>query len=487
MQIQGVHTQAAVVGETCGGRVAFADARNANVVCFARFKLWRDKVREGGVNRVVNRLITVLEAPFVVVNLLAKLVDDVEIVIRIAHDNRFAKGQLKNLAVLVEQKNLAGGIEKFDLNVQVRIVIGRGVVQSCKRGVFRVAVPTCRPVEVRVDETGIGAVAGNVDNVGSAVGNEGEDVVVRALLNIANDVVRARDVAGRINVNADVVVGQRSRVFDRVSDRVFTKTYRGRDNRDIVLQLRRADVFALAPLGNVGTVTRAHDRRPGVGAAVFAVVVIGVLITVVTQTKGVTDLVRGRFCNVLGAQAEGERIDVIVRLTRAVRSDSGDAALAGIVAANDATDTARRRRPNGFACRYVDVKRSIVFRNATPDLLDHTQLDRAEAVNVVHIQLRMFVSIPASAVKAAEIQVNDVVRVARHTLERQHGVPVNRDSGKIGRVLLQPGEADDSGRVGYILRIVRTVEAKAFREVYGALNGSVVVKIGVRRVNQRKI
>ena len=147
----------------------------------------------------------------------------------------------------------------------------------------------------------IRAVAAYVDDVRAAVRREGEDVVVGALLNNTLGVVRAGKRIVNVVVDRDVVVLQFLRSRNVVAEIVVLIADVRRDNRNVVFQIRRADVFALAPLRNGRAIRRAHNGTPRRIAAIFLAQVFVVFVTVVVQTKGVTDFVRNRFRNILAA------------------------------------------------------------------------------------------------------------------------------------------------------------------------------------------
>ena len=220
VQVQGIFTQAGVIGVARGGGVAFADARNADVVSLTRFEFRSDKVREGSVDGIVDRLISFFEVPFVVVDLASKLVDDVEIVIGIAQNDRFAKGELEDVAVLVQENDFAVFIEKLNLQVEVRVVVALRVILTAKDGVLRIGMETSVPVEIGIDVAMIRAVARNVDNVGSAVGGERVNVVVFARFDVSDDVVRARERIIVVHIDGDVIVFQLSGVVNCVASGV---------------------------------------------------------------------------------------------------------------------------------------------------------------------------------------------------------------------------------------------------------------------------
>ena len=67
-------------------------------------------MREGRIDGVVDRLITFLEFA-VDVDLLAELVDYVEVVVGIAQNDRFARIERKDVAVHIDEKNFAGFVE----------------------------------------------------------------------------------------------------------------------------------------------------------------------------------------------------------------------------------------------------------------------------------------------------------------------------------------------------------------------------------------
>ena len=217
VQVQGIFTQATVIGVARGGGVPFADARNADVISLTRFEFRSDKVREGGVDGIVDRLIPFLEFPIVVVDLAPKLVDDVEIVVGIAQNDRFAKGKLEDVAVLVKENDFAVFIEKFNLQVEVRVVVALRVILAAKDCVFRIRMEPSVPVEAGIDETMIRAVARDVDNVGPAVGGEGVNVVIFARFDVSDDVVRTRERIIFVRVDGDVVIFQLSGVVNRVA------------------------------------------------------------------------------------------------------------------------------------------------------------------------------------------------------------------------------------------------------------------------------
>ena len=217
VQVQGIFTQATVIGVARGGGVPFADARNADVISLTRFEFRSNKVREGGVDGIVDRLIPFFEFPIVVVDLAPKLVDDVEIVVGIAQNDRFAKGKLEDVAVLVKENDFAVFIEKFNLQVEVRVVVALRVILAAKDCVFRIRMEPSVPVEVGIDETMIRAVARDVDNVGPAVGGEGVNVVIFARFDVSDDVVRTRERIIFVRVDGDVVIFQLSGVVNRVA------------------------------------------------------------------------------------------------------------------------------------------------------------------------------------------------------------------------------------------------------------------------------
>ena len=70
------------------------------------------------------------------------------------------------------------------------------------------------------------------------------------------------------------------------------------DDRDIVLRIVRAAVFAAAPLRDVLGVAVAHDRRPGRIAAAVTCVVGGAAGAVVGKPQVVAEFVRAGLCDV---------------------------------------------------------------------------------------------------------------------------------------------------------------------------------------------
>ena len=493
---QGVLPQGAVVGEAVRRVVPLPDAGNANVIRLARFEFRRNEVREGRERGIVDRLVPFFERTVGVVDLFAELVDHVVIVV-VRQDDRFAVAELLNLAVHIEENDFAVLVEKFDLDVQVRVIVSRGVIFTGEDGVFDVAVADVIPAEITVDEAMVGPGAGNVDDVGSAVRNEREHIVVVAVANNAAHRIRPGGRVVGINVDRDVVVVEFRRRVDRVAEIVVSESDAGRDDRDVVLHIRGVDVGTVAPLGDRRAVAGPHNRAP---EAVSAVVFV-VFVTVVAQAHRVADFVRGGFGDVLSRQTERERIDVVVLLARSEAADVGETARRRAVTADNATDAVRRVRPNVRVGRNVDVERRVVFRDASPNLLDEFQFGNAVTARTVEVERRVREAVPTGSVRAREVQVNNVFGVARHTFERKRFGFGNRSFGQFRSIrnprfwlqrrlgsrliLLQPREADDFRREGIVSAVfVTAVIRETFRQRASALNRALIVQVSVRRDRQ---
>ena len=283
MQLEGVLSQAAVVGVPGGRRVAFADAGNADIVGLAGVKFRGNKVRERRVDGIVDSLIAFFQSA-VDVNFLAELIHDVEVIVRVANDDRFAGIKRDDLSVVANKDNFAGFVEQFHFQIEVRVIVSRRVIETGELSVFNVGMTARVPAEIPVNETVIGAVAADVDNVFSTVRSEREDVVVGAFFDNTVDVIGSGVRIVRVNIDANVVVFKRRGSFDRVSEKIVAEPERGGDDRDIVLEIRRADVLALAPLRHRGGIRSAHDRAPGSVATIDHVEIFVVLVTVVTES-----------------------------------------------------------------------------------------------------------------------------------------------------------------------------------------------------------
>ena len=477
---QGVLPQGAVVGITVRRVVPLPDAGNANVIRLARFEFRRNEVREGRVGGIVDRLVPFFEGTVGVVDLFAELVDDVIIVV-VRQNDRFAVAELLNLAVHIEKNDFAVLVEEFDLDVQVRVVVGRSVIFTGENGVFNVSVADVIPAKVAVDEAVVGPGAGDVDDVGSAVRNEREHIVVVAVFDNAVDHIRPGGRVVGINVDRDVVFVEFLRHIDRVAEIVVTITDFRRDNGDVVFAVRGVDVGTVAPLGDRRAVPGTHNRGPrSVSAVVFVV-----FVTVVAQPHRVADFVRRRFRDVFRRETERERIDVVVLLARSEATDVGKTARRRAVTADNATNAVRRVRPNVRVGRNVDVERRVVFRDASPNFLNEFQFGNAVTRRTVEVERRVREAVPTGSVRAREVQVDNVFGVARHTFERKGLGFGNRRLVHFRGILLQPREADDFRRESIVSAVfVTAVIRETFRQRASALNRALIVQIGVRRDRQ---
>ena len=86
-----------------------------------------------------------------------------------------------------------------------------------------------------------------------------------------------------------------------------------------------------------------------------------------------------------------------------------------MITADNATDTAFRLRPDFGARRYVDVEGRIVFRNATPHFFDRLEFGGSKSCRIVKSELGVGQTVPTRSFGTAEIEVNNVVRIAGHT------------------------------------------------------------------------
>ena len=86
-----------------------------------------------------------------------------------------------------------------------------------------------------------------------------------------------------------------------------------------------------------------------------------------------------------------------------------------MITADNATDTAFRLRPDFGARRYVDVEGRIVFGNASPDSFYRLEFGRPKSSRIVKSELGVGQTVPTRSFGTAEIEVNNVVCIARHT------------------------------------------------------------------------
>ena len=105
------------------------------------------------------------------------------------------------------------------------------------------------------------------------------------------------------------------------------------------------------------------------------------------------------------------------------------------MSSDNATNTARGARPNGRACRNVDFEGRVIFRDASPYLLDEFEFGNAESACVVKIEFRVRESVPAGT-GAGEVEINNVVGISRHALERENVGLIDFDLRKRRVVLL---------------------------------------------------
>ena len=338
----------------------------------------------------------------------------------------------ERIARIARANQIAVGVVQLDDEVEVRVTEACGVA-------------------VRVESREIGAGANDVDDVRGIGRDEREEIdVAGAFENTVRHLITGAQVRAAEGLSAGNII------FVVV---VFVSESSG-NNGEVVLHVRRAAIFAFAPLSERGAVRRAHNGTPNARSAV----IFGGIASVVAQAHGVSDFVRNRIRNRLrGVQRFRE--DVAVLFVGAEGAKIRDAAAIVASTADNDANRVRRGFEDGLIRRNGNVIRRVVLGDAEINLVDPLLFRRVERGRIaVEIERRVKFAAPTGSVNTVEVEINDVRRFRDAAGNRE---PIEFD-GRIvdvnGAELLVRVDRDSRLVVRGIPRVHR-VENEASRRV----------------------